>query len=333
MTEHTEEVTDHQMLVSGLSLLGVALKGNKEDSKRFSSMYGANSATCAVIYHDLQLVDIGDAKISNMNVKNFLMAFCWLCRYQTETNMQLIFKVDSPKTVRKWCWAYARALQALMSTKVSCKLYYAFTIFPILVDPRPHSICFVSYGIVVTLDCFKQYFKKIVWNYCESYPAPVFLLSIDGTHCPIEEQREPDFDSNWYSHKFHGPAVAYELGVNLIESKIEWVSKMFPAGNSDLVIFREGFKSKIPDGMMLVGDQGYLGEDCISVRNRYDTREVKKFKARAKARHETVNKMFKKFHILTERFRNPVDKHKIVFDAVCTIVQYKMELESSLFDI
>ena len=37
----------------------------------------------------------------------------------------------------------------------------------------------------------------------------VFVLSVDGTDCPIEEPRP--FDKAWFSQKFKGPGVKYEV--------------------------------------------------------------------------------------------------------------------------
>lgn len=64
-----------------------------------------------------------------------------------------------------------------------------------------------------------------------------------------------------------------------------------------------------------------------------DTRAIKGFKNRAKARHETFNTRLKNFKILDERFRHGVTKHKAVFEACCVIVQYEMDNGHPLFDV
>jgi hypothetical protein len=44
------------------------------------------------------------------------------------------------------------------------------------------------------------------------------LLSVDGTHCPIEARGKL-----WYSHKFKKPGVAYELGLCIKTGHIVWL--------------------------------------------------------------------------------------------------------------
>jgi DDE superfamily endonuclease len=160
------------------------------------------------------------------------------------------------------------------------------------------------------------------------------LASVDGTHCRICEPRATP-SKEWYSHKFHKPGVVYEIGLAIFESKVVWTNGPFPAGQSDLAVFRKvgGLKSIMPDGMKLIADNGYQGEPIISTPNEFDTPVVKSFKERARARHETFNKRIKEFKILDERFRHGVDKHKIIFEAICVITQYDMENGRPLFDV
>jgi DDE superfamily endonuclease len=100
--------------------------------------------------------------------------------------------------------------------------------------------------------------KKIVWedhthvNNNNDNGHISWVLSVDGTHCRIQEPRTVP-DKNWYSHKHHKPCVAYEIAVSLKESKIAWVSGPHQAGETDLVIFRkrDGLLSRIPDGFKM----------------------------------------------------------------------------------
>jgi DDE superfamily endonuclease len=165
--------------------------------------------------------------------------------------------------------------------------------------------------------------------------VPKWLLTVDGTHCPIEEPRSQP-DKKWFSHKLNHAAVSYEIGLDIIENKIVWTNGPFEAGKSDLLIFQEpgGLKSMIPHNYKIIGDMGYAGEpQIISTKNALDSKEVKKFKQRARARHEAVNSFFKNFKILSDRYRHEFDTHKIVFEAVCVIVQYTLETNDSLFKI
>lgn len=139
----------------------------------------------------------------------------------------------------------------------------------------------------------------------------------------------------YYSHKLNGPGLTYEIAINLTESKVVWLNGPFPAGNTDLVMFRKenGLKSRLVDGMYLVGDRGYKGEDQVLLPNSLDEEAIKKFKKRASARHESFNSKIKKFSILSECYRHPIDLHPVVFEAICVLTQYTMEIESPLFEI
>ena len=164
----------------------------------------------------------------------------------------------------------------------------------------------------------------------------IFILSVDGVHCRVNEPRgQPS--TGWFSHKSNGPGLVYELAIALNESKLVWMKGPFkPGENSDLQIFRkeDGLKAMIPVGKKAIGDRGYRGEQGkVSIRNPHDSAEVKAFKKRARARHETFNGRIKNFKVLEERFRHGVDKHQSVFEAVCVILQYEMENGHPLFDI
>jgi DDE superfamily endonuclease len=162
-------------------------------------------------------------------------------------------------------------------------------------------------------------------------------LSVDGTHCQIEEPKHPTASINktYYSHKSNSAALNYELGVSIYESKLVWINGPYPAGTSDINVYRKenGLKSKIPPNKKVLGDEGYRGDPTVSRYNPYDPKDVKKFKSRARARHETYNRRIKIFRILSDRFRHPLDKHKASFEAICVIVQYQLENGSPLYDV
>jgi DDE superfamily endonuclease len=298
-------VTEAVMLEVGLNCIGF-----KAESRRkvefFRSAYGTSPATSSSIFHDIQVIDIGTAKIRQVRVCHFLMTLWWLYRYPTENLVMPMFKIDSETTVRKWVWAYAKAIQALKYRKVKQTTCSVFL--------------FGRNNLTQMILQFAM--TQIVWNFADRYREPVFLISIDGTHCPIEEPRTQP-DKNWFSEKFNAPGVAYEIGISLTESRLVWVNGPFQAGNNDLILFCKpgGLKSKLPEGMMVIADKGYRGEIQLSTLNDLDSQQTKKFKLRARARHESFNGKIKRFQILSDRFRHAVVKHKIAFEAVCVIVQ------------
>lgn len=172
---------------------------------------------------------------------------------------------------------------------------------------------------------------KVVWG--DFNEDEVFLLSVDGVHCRIQEVRK-DPGAKWYDHKSNGPGVAYELGIAIRSNRLVWINGPFPASRHDITTFRDGLKDQIPDGKRAIGDSGYRGEPTkVAVTRDADSDEVKKFKARAKARHETFNARIKNFKILDSAFRHGFERHKTVFEAVCICVQYDIENGHGLFEI
>jgi hypothetical protein len=90
--------------------------------KRFRNSYGILPLSCSQIMVDIQADDIGDWQIIKPNAIYLLMSLCWMNTYVTESTLAGVFKI-SENTVRKWCWAYAKAIQALKSKKVSIPIF------------------------------------------------------------------------------------------------------------------------------------------------------------------------------------------------------------------
>lgn len=172
----------------------------------------------------------------------------------------------------------------------------------------------------------------------DRYPE-VFIASVDGVHCRIHEPRT-DPSAGWYSKKFNKSALTYEIALAIHHEQLIWTNGPFPAGQNDMKVFKKpgGLLSRIPDGKKIIADQGYVGEpDKVATRNTFDCPELKEFKKRVKARHETFNGRLKVFAILDESFRSTgphrMDKHKVVFETCCVIVQYEMENGQPLFKV
>ena len=64
----------------------------------------------------------------------------------------------------------------------------------------------------------------------------VCKVTLDGTDCPINEP--VPFNPKYYSHKFKGPGLKYELGICIQTGWICWWNGPFPCGNPDLAIAR-----------------------------------------------------------------------------------------------
>jgi hypothetical protein len=194
------------------------------------------------------------------------------------------------------------------------------------------------------LSAFTPNSAQIVWpsnwtpehaNAQNNNDVPVFLVTVDGVHCRVQEPQHPtkSKDQSYYSHKFKQSGLNYELGLSVFDDSLVWMNGPFKASRHDITIFRNaGLQERIPAGHRIIGDRGYIGEPAvISTTNPHDPAELRKFKSRARARHESFNGRIKKFKSLDERFRHGVAKHKVVFEAICVICQYQMETGSPLF--
>ena len=172
---------------------------------------------------------------------------------------------------------------------------------------------------------------------------PIFVITVDGVHCPTEEPTHANFSNNkkFYSHKFHTAALDYELGTSIFTQHCVWVASPHPAGTNDITVFRVGLKQKMEEARALRGvdyrviaDRGHRGErGFISTPSSFDSEMVRCFKGRALSRHESFNGRLKNFDCLQEHFRHSVQKHKICFLAGVVIVQISLENGFPLFEV
>jgi hypothetical protein len=183
--------------------------------------------------------------------------------------------------------------------------------------------------------------KKIVWG---GFGSDVFIITIDGVHCRIQEPRTDPGPHN-YSHKSNSAGVGYELGISIWENRLVWIAGPKDASTHDLTIFRGGKKADakdpaallamIPEGKLAITDSGYAGEAYlggkVSISRDADSPPIKAFKNKAKGRHESFNGRLKAYNILDQAFRGGKDgqdrkaRHEEVFTAVCIAVQYDLE--------
>lgn len=164
------------------------------------------------------------------------------------------------------------------------------------------------------------------------------MVTVDGTDFRIQEPTP--FSKGWYSHKFHGPAVRYEVAVSINGGDIVHINGPFQCGfYPDITIFRTKLMGMLEDGEFVEADKGYRGEPTkVRVPVDYQSSAEKRQKALARTRHETVNKRFKQFNILGNRFRHHVSfgdmkLHKLVFESVAVITQLDISLGNSLFRV
>jgi len=174
---------------------------------------------------------------------------------------------------------------------------------------------------------------KIRWDVIANSPDAI-PVSDDGVHCRIGEPRKQP-STKWSSTKYgKKAALTYEIGIAIRHNQVVLINGPYPAAMHDMAMFNsaKGVGPKLLPGQQAVADRAYSGPQVV-VRNEFDTPEVKSFKKRVRARHETFNGRIKSFNILKERFRHEVGQHKAVFEACCVIVQYDMETGRPLFRV
>lgn len=157
------------------------------------------------------------------------------------------------------------------------------------------------------------------------------LASVDGTDVRIREPQT--FDPKWYSHKFHGPGVRYEIGISINTADIVWLSGPYPCGSyPDISIFNQGMVKGLFQNERVVADNGYKSKRCLRSSQLRTHRDIQKHK-RIRARHESMNGRLKKFNILNVPFRHSLSKHNMVFFAIANIVQLEIEMNGNTFEI
>ena len=279
--------------------------------RKFRNQYGAHPAVIAQIWEDLQITDISMAKIdhSMCSFSDFMIAINFLKIYPTEDQQAMNYG-KSKNNIRKWRWFFVYKLHYLRPQVVFWPKEW--------VDDANET---EDAGNGVT----KKSLRKL-------------LISVDGVHFHTREYQHPVYSKNTklYSHKFRTAGLSYEIGIDLNESRVVHVNGPFPAGHTDKVIFKKGLYDKIPKGCCAIGDKGYIDQSVaekLSTPNAHDNEETRKFKGRARARHESFNKMLKRWAIMTHRFVHENDKHVACFDAVLVLCQYQMNMGEPLFDL
>lgn len=184
--------------------------------------------------------------------------------------------------------------------------------------------------------------EKIVWpeeEFAKDDGAKI-PFSLDGVDCKIQEPKHPTYnlDKDYSSHKFGKKAgLRYELAIALHSSDLVWISGPHKAGKyTDLKIFRKKLKGLVEKlgGKKGMADGGFEGEeDLLCLPSSLDKTHERKYKSRARCRHETFNGRIKKYQSMDGKWKQGKKKHKLAFVAICVILQYEMENGSPLFNM
>lgn len=166
---------------------------------------------------------------------------------------------------------------------------------------------------------------QIKWeNRLKNSVSKKMNVTLDGTDFKIREPQP--FNRKWYSHKFNGPGIRYEIGLSIVEGDIVWASGGFPCGEwNDLSIAKELYVSYARKEKTLA-DKGYRLKPFF----KQPSNAIEK---KLLARHETLNGRIKEFAILGNRFRHPLQKHPSVFHAVVNVIQVSISTGELLFEL
>lgn len=160
------------------------------------------------------------------------------------------------------------------------------------------------------------------------------LVTVDGTDFRIREQKP--FWSGWYSHKFKGPGLRYEVAVSIQSGDIVRVNGPFPFGHwPDIKIFRLDLMHELLEGERVEADKGYRGEPQAVALPGEELENPKRHeeKRTARARHETMNRRLKHWGCLFHVFRHDLRKHARIFQSVAVITQLAIENGEPLFGV
>lgn len=159
-----------------------------------------------------------------------------------------------------------------------------------------------------------------------SLPGQTAFVSLDGVDFKIDEPKP--FNPLWCSHKFRGPGLRYEIGLNIRTGYIVWAYGGYPCGEfNDLKLARELYMPSVNKGEKTLADKVYKDKDFFILPNAVN----RVTHNRIMARHETVNKRIRHFKILKKTFRHELTKHPMVFHAVVNITQIIFENGEPLF--
>jgi hypothetical protein len=157
------------------------------------------------------------------------------------------------------------------------------------------------------------------------------LLCIDGTDIPISEPG--DRNSLWWSHKFNGPGIRYEVATCIRTGDIVWFRGPFPCNLSDREIFDTFLSKKLVSGEAVEADSGYTGRDQIFPPGVGKNRKARKQKSQVRGRHENVNGRLKVFGVMKHWDNPDTGKHGIFARCVAIIVQLTFTLGEKLYDV
>jgi hypothetical protein len=103
-----------------------------------------------------------------------------------------------------------------------------------------------------------------------------------------------EFSPKWYSHKFHGPGLWYELGLCIRTSELSGLTEVYLAEHGLIFVSPEMqlYIHVLDPGERIISDRGYRDQTFFDIP---DVSEDDEQKWKILARQETVNRRIKQF--------------------------------------
>lgn len=161
------------------------------------------------------------------------------------------------------------------------------------------------------------------------------LISVDGTDFKIMELG-PLFSSHKYAKK---SALRYEVGICIQTGDIVWINGPFEPGMwPDINIIRSSLRSFLSPKERVEADDGYIGNAPMYIKcpkSFVNPEETERMQSIVRQRHETINKRFKDWGILAQRFRHNshLAEHGDVFWAVAVMEQASINKGEKAFQV
>jgi hypothetical protein len=142
---------------------------------------------------------------------------------------------------------------------------------------------------------------------------------------PSEEQRV------YYSGKSKHHEIKYEVGVDVRDGTIVWLSGGFPGSMHDLTIARtSGIIDKLDEGEFILADKAYLGDQhfLTPLKGTPSTLQGQLFNYIISHLRIIVEHTFSKikvFKCLTAKWRHDLCLHKVVFFVLSNVINFELK--------
>jgi hypothetical protein len=155
-------------------------------------------------------------------------------------------------------------------------------------------------------------------------------VTVDGTDFRVAVGKgQGEEGKAFYSYKYKAGGLRYEVAMNIRNGYIVWVNGPFlPGLMNDIMIFRTSLIHMLGPNERVEADDGYLGEAPRYVKcpkSFANDETCTQMQQEARSRHEKVNKRFKHWGCLLQRFRHHPSLHGDCFHAVAALTQLAIE--------